>query len=301
VNDAPRILTDPATGRPILMAPHRRNQPRHTAAGADGADVCPFCPGAEQQTPPEVDAVRPPETTADTPGWRVRAFPNLYPAAEHHEVIAEGAEHEVQPARLDPALWSDALALWRRRLAAIEQRPGVRCAYLFKNVGQRAGASIAHNHSQILGLPLLPPRLELELAQARAGGCLQCAELETAAADGRIVVDGAHHVALAPRQPKLPFETWLVPRRHGADFAQPDAAADLARVLQALFAAVDAAFAAPPFNVWLHRIPGADFHWHFELQPRTGYLAGLELGADMYINAIGGAEGAARLRTGLRG
>ncbi len=34
------------------------------------------------------------------------------------------------------------------------------------------------------------------------------------------------------------------------------------------------------------RIPRGAFHWHFELQPRTGQMAGLELGGDMYINSI---------------
>lgn len=264
---------------------------------AAGEQACPFCSGNEQMTPPEVDAIRAADTAPNQPGWRHRVVPNLYPATAHHEVITEGPVHAVQPAALDVALWRDALTLYWRRIAHIEAQPGVRCAYLFKNVGRRAGASIAHNHSQVLGLPMLPPRLELELANSRdRATCAHCDEITTAEGDGRVVVAGEHHVALCPRAPKLPFETWLLPRDHDADFLAHQHATDLAQVLHGLFGAIDRAFEDAPFNLFLHRIPGAAFHWHWELQPRTGNVAGLELGGDMYINSISGADAAARIR-----
>jgi UDPglucose--hexose-1-phosphate uridylyltransferase len=294
--DEPRIVIDESTGRPVLVAPDRRHRPVHTAGELAGP--CPFCPGEEHRTPPEVDAVRD-GTAPDAPGWRVRAFPNLYPAARWHEVVVEGPAHAIQPAVLDDGLWHDALVVQQRRIRAIEARPDVACAFLFKNVGRLAGASIAHNHSQILGLPMLPPRLVLELAQARAHGCAICADLRTAAAEDRVVSAGPRHVVLSPRTPKLPFETWLVPIAHGADFLDEAEAADLAVQLARLFVAIDLAFDGPAFNSWLHRVPGADFHWHIELQPRTGFLAGLELGGDMYINSILGPESAAELRAHL--
>ncbi len=100
----------------------------------------------------------------------------------------------------------------------------------------------------------------------------------------------------SPSEPKLPFETWLAPHAHALDFLAGEHAEDLADVLVRLYRAVDAAFDSPPFNVWLHRVPGEDFHWHLELQPRTGYVAGLELGADVYINAITPETAARRLR-----
>ena len=40
----------------------------------------PFLEGHEDQTPPEVYAVRPGGGAPDTPGWTVRVVPNLYPA-----------------------------------------------------------------------------------------------------------------------------------------------------------------------------------------------------------------------------
>lgn len=257
-----------------------------------------MCPGHEAETPPEVDAARAEGTEPDQPGWTVRAVPNLYPAAAAHEVVVEGAEHEMQPGRLSLATWEDALRVHRRRIVAIEAEPDVALAFLFKNVGPRAGASIAHNHTQIIGLPVVPPRLVLELAHSH-GGCPHCAEIEGAEAEGRVITKGEHHIALCPRAPKLPYETWLLPLDHGSDFLDERRGDDLARTLHALFGALDAALDDPPFNMFLHRVPGEDFHWHYEFQPRTGNLAGLELGGDMYINVIPGPESAARLRGGL--
>ena len=49
-----------------------------------------------------------------------------------------------------------------------------------------------------------------------------------------------------------------------------------------------------------HLADNESFHWHFELQPRTGQLAGLELGGDMYINSVPAEVTAARLRDGLQ-
>jgi UDPglucose--hexose-1-phosphate uridylyltransferase len=183
---------------------------------------------------------------------------------------------------------------------AIERQPGVACAFLFKNVGALAGASIAHNHAQVLGLHELPPRLQLEVAQAaRLPHCPWCATSATAERDGRLVFRAASHVVLAPEPPKLPHETWLLPTRCDDDLLTTDLDS-LAQALHALFVAVAHGLGRPAFNLWLHRAPGHRLHWHFELQPRTGQMAGLELGGDMYINSVPAVTSAARLRDGLR-
>lgn len=297
-DDEPRTIVEPTTGRPILMAPRRQQRPHHTGPSSNLGD-CPFCQGNERQTPPEVAARRDPGSSGDGPGWTARAFANKYPANAHHEVIAEGRQHHEQPGDLDLCTWRDCLALWIERTAAIEARPGVACSYLFKNVGSLAGASIAHNHSQVLGLAELPPRLLLEWQTTRGlSSCPWCATLATAAASGRLVHESSAHAVIVPDPPKLPNETWLLPKRCDDDFLRTDRAS-LAEALHALFVAVAHGLDRPAWNLWLHRIPGQRFHWHFELQPRTGQMAGLELGGDMYINSVPPERTAARLRQGL--
>lgn len=294
----PRVVIEPSTGRPVLMAPKRQQRPMHTGSRKVAAR-CPFCAGHEDDTPPERDAVR------DGAGaWLARAFENKYPATGCHEVIAEGPAHREHPSDLDVAAWRGALELWLRRVQAIEQLPGVAHAFLFKNVGARAGASIAHNHSQVIGLDELPPRLALEVAQQRAAGrCHVCASAEQAGAAGREVWHDEDFVIFAPDPPKLPYETWLAPRACATDLFSADLDA-LAAAMQAWFQALDRALDRPPCNLWLHRVgpqqlaAGERFHWHFELQPRTGQLAGLELGGDMYINSVPPQLTAQRMRAG---
>lgn len=297
MTDPPRILHDRGTKRPILMSPGRLNRPRNTGEADDGVTDCPFCEGNEACTTTETDAVRKPGTEPGTPGWQARSFSNIYPAAAWHEVIAEGSRHTAHPAELTPAELLDSLRLYRRRIAAAEAEPEVACAFLFKNVGARAGSSIEHNHSQLLGLPMLPPRLVAEhTANLEHGSCLHCDEIGAAHDEDRVVLQTDQHILLCPSTPKLPFETWLLPTGHANDFDDTNHDDDLVRAFELSYAALAQSFDHGPFNSFLHRIPDTDFHWHVEFQPRVGQVAALELGADMYINAVTPQDSARRWR-----
>ncbi len=296
MTNQPQVLIDPCTGRPILMSPGRQGRPRDTGADAHKAKACPFCEGQEQQTTKEVAALRKDGSKADQPGWTVRAFGNLYPAATCHEVIAEGPTHTTHPCELSANILSDSLQIYRQRMAVMDQHDEVVCSFLFKNVGAEAGSSIAHNHSQLLGLPVMPPRLVAELAQHQNGGCHHCHEITEAKQDGRLIHEGKSHVILSPRAPKLAYEIWLLPKDHGDDFLQPGDHEDLVDCLHMLYQKLHEAFGPAPFNHYLHRIVGHDFHWHLELQPRVGQLASLELGGDMYINAVTAQMSTAKFR-----
>ena len=49
-----------------------------------------------------------------------------------------------------------------------------------------------------------------------------------------------------------------------------------------------------PLNAWLHDTG----HWHLEVLPRLSVLAGIELGAGIYVNALPPDGAAANLRGG---
>ncbi|MCA1683406.1 MAG: galactose-1-phosphate uridylyltransferase, partial [Actinobacteria bacterium] len=79
----PELRRDPILGRWVALAPGRaaRADDLHAHHVDDREDTagCPFCPGHEGMTPPEVQAVRP-GSEPDTEGWQVRVVPNLFPA-----------------------------------------------------------------------------------------------------------------------------------------------------------------------------------------------------------------------------
>ena len=81
----PELRKDPIVGRWVIIATERARRPIDFQIPHDSPHpgLCPFCPGQEDKTPPEVLAYRPPDGPAarrDVPGWSVRAVPNKFPA-----------------------------------------------------------------------------------------------------------------------------------------------------------------------------------------------------------------------------
>src|SRR5438309_4919128 len=80
----PQLRQDLITGRWVAVATERARRPDSFTQAAKESiaarDVCPFCPGHESMTPPEVLAYRPPGTMPNSEGWWIRVVPNLYAA-----------------------------------------------------------------------------------------------------------------------------------------------------------------------------------------------------------------------------
>lgn len=280
------------------MAPARSLRPHDVGRAA--AAGCPFCPGAEDQTPP---------ATMTTPGpdgtWRVRAFPNLFPSLDPaegiHEVIVNTPRHVTTIGELDHDECAVAVAGWAARLAAVTADPRGLWPFLFLNQGAAAGASLRHTHAQVVGLPFAPPRLALrEDALADAEGCPLCADM--ARAGERLVLAGGPLVAWCPEVPPLSGTVRIAPREHLPDWRAGMDPGALGRVLPACARAAAAALGRDDLNLWLHeRHPGgsARFHWHLDLLPRVGTLAGLELGAGVMTVVVAPEAAAARMRAAL--
>jgi UDPglucose--hexose-1-phosphate uridylyltransferase len=149
---------DPVTGRVVIMAADRATRP-HTLAQADrdedrGPEECPFCPGHESMTPPEI--LRTGDGVAGEPGWRVRVFPNLYPITEAHEVVVLSPDHYRTFADLSDDAAAEVFTVLRDRVRA-HLDAGLPFATAIINQGRAAGASIAHPHAQVFGLDFVPP------------------------------------------------------------------------------------------------------------------------------------------------
>jgi UDPglucose--hexose-1-phosphate uridylyltransferase len=100
-------------------------------------------------------------------------------------------------------------------------------------------------------------------------------------------------VAFAPWGSRSPFEVWVVPRAHQADFgAASDADVQATtRALRNVLGRLGGSLDGPPYNLVLHTAPlrervDATFHWHWELHPRLREIAGLELGTGLPVNPV---------------
>jgi UDPglucose--hexose-1-phosphate uridylyltransferase len=187
------------------------------------------------------------------------------------------------------------------REALVEARTASQTEYVqvVQNWGAQAGARTNHLCLDVYDLPQIPHRIAEELGGAarfviREGECPWCRLVrdETRRPD-RLVWEDASSVAFAPYASRSPFEVWIVPRRHDADFGAAsdrdvDASAEaLRQVLGRLAASLD----GPPYNLVLHTAPlreqvEATYHWHWEIHPRLREIAGLEVGTGLPVNPV---------------
>jgi UDPglucose--hexose-1-phosphate uridylyltransferase len=252
----------------VAVAPNRRRRPGATAGLIEEPtdaelDECPFCEGREDRTPPETLRV------ARGADWTVRVVPNLYPAFERQEVVVHSPRHVRTFAELSVLELLAVAEAWegRREAAATE---GFGYVHALVNEGAAAGSSLAHSHSQLVWLREPPPEAVRERGQAAA-----------LLADDLVVAElGTVRAAVHPAG-RLPYETLIA----GEPF---DLAGGLL-VLREVVEKLRAAEGPVPWNAWLH----GD---HIELVPRLSVLAGVELGAGIYVNTVAPEDAAAALR-----
>lgn len=262
----------PLTGEPIVFAPGRAQ--RRSAFGDASDERCPFCPGHESDTPPEVFRVGDP--------WRVRVFPNKYPPIEGAEVIVEAPEH-VAFDTIEHA--EEVVRTYADRYRAHSDAAWVS---VFKNEGARAGASIAHVHSQVVPLPFVPPRIERELR----GFTERCPLCEPA---GYVIRETETMRWLAPEASSFAYQQWIVPRRHVAEISSLGAAE--LHELSVLLRDAARAMSAWSYNWMLMNFPGhVEAHFYVDVVPRLASLAGFELGTGTFVEIIDPAAAARRLR-----
>ena len=244
------IRFHPITGEPLLLAPARAARPNDFE---EPGQHCPFCPGNEGDTPPEVARVGDP--------WRVRVFPNKYPATAHHEVIVESPRHGAAFHDLTVAGAVEVVSLYAQRYQAM--RTQAESVMIFKNHGPQAGASLAHLHSQIIGTPFVPPRQAREIEGFnRAGGCPLCA------LPGVTIEETVSFVWLAPHASAMPYQSWIVPRVHTPELAPLDSVSELASLL--LRASRAASAVMPSFNwIFMSFAAAPRAHWYVEIFPAS--------------------------------
>lgn len=281
-----------------MIAPGRASRPGAGRAtveppSADELERCPFCEGREDRTPPESFAVAAATRLPDTPGWAVRVVPNLYPALERQEVVVSVPRHARSFAELDHTEVALIAEAWRARAEAARAE-GFGYVLALLNEGRDAGASLPHTHTQLAWLREVPPAVAGE--RTHAGDCGVC---ELVSGSESVVAERGGLVLLAHPAGRLPYELLLAPRDHEPDGFGSGRLGDALALLGEAIRRLHAAEGGPvPLNAWLHTAPlaGGDGHWHLELVPRLTVLAGLELGAGIYLNSLPPADAAAALR-----
>ncbi|MFW6012673.1 MAG: DUF4931 domain-containing protein [Candidatus Bipolaricaulota bacterium] len=318
------IRRSPTKGTWSIIAEKRGDRPYHfdesqrqtEGGGANPSEDCPLCEGREDRTPPEVFAIRN-SGKPNQSGWSVRVAPNKFPALDpeatrsviegqlyttldafgYHEVIVETPNHQLDFLDQTKAHRTLVLQTYKKRLKAVSESEGIKHVLIFRNYGDRAGASLTHPHSQLLAAPFLPtvPKLEYQHAlkyYEESGNCLYCDLLSKAQEQGdRVLFSTSDFLALTPFAPRFPYEIHLVSRIHSPAFdkSSENQLKRLAGSLHRALAMLEEVLGGAAYNYVLHtahqssisRWPKLDksYHWHFEIFPRITTPAGFEWGA----------------------
>jgi UDPglucose--hexose-1-phosphate uridylyltransferase len=326
----PELRKDPVLGRWVIISVERGKRPTDFMSPSQKkrGGFCPFCPGNEYTTPPELMAFREDGLEPDTPGWTLRVMSNKFPALYSegelnkkgegiydkmngigaHEVVVETPDHNSTIATMSLKAFEDTLWAYHARLSKLKEDPRVKYVLIFKNEGDAAGASLEHSHTQLIALPIVPRTVKDEIAGAKRHydlreRCLFCDIIYQEQDDGRrIVCENDDYLAISPFAPRAPFETWLLPKHHESAFGpRNDSFAGLAEIFQKVLKQIDATLDIPAYNFMVHTSPFNEeqneyYHWHIEIMPKLTKIAGFEWGSGFYINPTPPEEASKFLR-----
>jgi len=327
----PELRKDPIISRWVIISTERGKRPHDFVVEPEvtKGGFCPFCPGNEHFTPPEIMAYREPGAAPNTGGWHLRVVSNKFPALViegeldkrgeglydlmngigAHEVIIESPDHAKTLSDISVAQFADVLYAYRDRIMDLEKDPRFRYILIFKNQGRAAGASLEHSHSQLIGLPIVPELVQEELMGSKSHykmkeRCVFCDIIrQELNQKTRVVMENELFLAICPFAPRSPFEIWILPKVHHSSYIDlPDKDfRHLGEIFSETLKRLDKALNRAPYNFILHTAPLREpdleyFHWHFEIMPKLTLMAGFEWGSGFFINPTPPEDAARYLR-----
>ena len=292
---------------------------RVSTVDPDPSRPCPFCPGSTEIALPPIDS------TGNEDDWRMRVLPNLYPAFDGvdslavrnlgpvhvmaeasgtHEVFVFTPSHIRGMTEFSDATCADMMVTLKKRLLDHASTDNIRYTQAIVNHGREAGASLAHPHGQLLGLPFVPGEiLDEERAFVRfEGGCILCATVEAElVSNERVLFATDDAVAICPWWSGGPYEILIIPRHHETHL--PDSTdeqlAGVGRAIRDALINLNNLFDDVSFNLVFHTAPhhhNGAYHWHIHLFPKLTTAAGFERGTGVMINIVPPEQAAQDLR-----
>lgn len=238
--------------------------------------------------------------------WEIKVIGNLYPALSldnlsaygSQEIIIETPEHQKELHELSLEHIVRIFDVYEDRYKHLMSQPGVCYTLVFKNEGGKAGASIPHAHSQLIALPLVPPKLRHEAEAVNRyydekGTCPYCDVIKSEAGGPREIYSDEHLFVVAPYASDSPYGAWFIPKRHVrtiGDLEQQEKLS-LARALKMTLSKLDEIDVS--YNYFLQNALDLEaHHLILKLSPRPNVWAGLELGTGIIINSVPPEEAA---------
>jgi len=322
------LRKDPITRSWVIIG----DEPGETTSRPETS--CRFC--ADSKTPGQVVAASP-----NTPGvgWSARAVVHPTPlyriegqpgrrgdgiydrmhSVGAHEVIVEHPRH-------DRNLWNasdDEIAHFLRmaaeRISDLKRDPRIKYVGLFKDYGKNAGQEFAHPTSQVTATMFVPRRVLYELRAAREyyvakERCVFCDIIQQEERQAqRVIETRGDYVAMGPYAPRVPYETWILPREHDSAFERSVSNAhslrNLASILRRTLQRVRTI--TEDFHLVVHTSPSTlhpsknlgywktiddDYHWHIEILPVIASKARSYTFKEVYYSPVSSETAVRQLR-----
>jgi len=267
------------------------NPARTSRTGMDGKPFrCPFCPGAEEDTPPEVYRIGKGE--ANKPGWEIRVVPNMFPITEVHEVVIHSPDHDKNIEELSPDQIENIIKTYINRFNFLKDKGKV---FIFSNQSLISGASLVHSHSQISVVPNDIPTNTL-VAQPVAN----------------IVEQIGEFISYCPEYSEWGHETWIreitnnksqiTNELQTSNFKDlnEEQIKNLTKILQSTILKLKKIHGANPhyvkkpfgYNFYI----SPDDSWYLRIIPRFMERAGFELSTGIMVNSVEAKKAAEELK-----
>ena len=337
---AESVLVTTARG----LRPRKAEKPLEQST-VSRVDSCPFCRGNEDQTPPTL------ESWPDQQQWKIRIVENLFPVLSdrensqnlsfglqhvidgygRHEVVIDHDNHSIHMDTMSQQHLHELFKMFKNRMRLLyESDARIKYVLIFKNFGPAAGASIAHTHSQIVAMPVVPENVANELQHSHAyfqkfsqnifshlvDEALtfeftiynrESGEVRRKINAGQYVIEKSNRfIAIKPFASRFEWEVQIFPLFPQADFMEcgDEDLEDFALLLKRTMLRLNKVIGGAQYNYFLHSIPHGDeykkhtdsYQWHLEICPRTSIPTGFELGSGLFVNSVSPENAAKQLR-----
>ncbi len=215
-----------------------------------------------------------------------------------NEVVVETPTHNVDIATMSDEQVRAIIETYHRRYVDIYATDkNIKCIIIFRNRGERAGTSLLHPHSQMVATAFVPGCIRIQERRAKdyfeqKKSCVFCdiTDFERQSRK-RIVFENESFTAFVPFAAEVPFQVWIVPKRHQSDFGQisDQDKIDLAGALRDVLRRLDDQVQGPDYNYIVKSFSkqnrlSSHLHWYVEVCPRLVTAAGFEIGSGVHIN-----------------
>lgn len=273
---------------------------------------CPFCPGNEEKLPSIISQI-----PGDEDSWKTRTVPNKYPALipegdteqvkrgiyvtmpgyGKHEVIIETPYHNRDIPEMSEEEVRTIIETYHERYLRNIKGHSKMMVIIFRNHGKRAGTSLPHPHSQLIATGIIPEYVRWREREAhnyyeQNRKCIFCDILDFEKSEmKRVIYENDSFLAFVPFFAEVPFEVWIMPRKHTSNFVFIDENEkdELAGAIREILKRICDILNDPDYNYVIHTSSSNSMdkpylHWYVQILPRLTTRAGFEIGSGMYIN-----------------